>query len=348
VLTFYAKGKDARIAAIRDHFVPVVLDGYLRGDSSELAFLKSFQVQGNGFTYVTAGGRLLGHDSYRSLESENTVSRLQKVVSEFNALPESTRKPLIEKSAPSGDSKRIPLTPPPGALIANVFFTYLEQGPQKEWRRALWHVEGQPGTEAGSGHGRNQYVTHVDKLWITKSEWPSLIPKDPRPGMRVALPASLEHRLLRFYSGDLARRTTQDKLRSADLRLTVDKVEHNSVSLKLVGSTKTGCTFEEGRPPSKDARGHDKCGADLRWLGHLRYNRKSKSFDRFEIVATGEAWGGGSHQAATTNYYRGGEHRRWPIGIAFELVTGERPVDRLPPQNANPYRTNGYFASESP
>lgn len=346
MLTFYAKGKDARIAAIRESFVPVVLDGYLRGDASELALLKSFQVQGNGFTYVTAGGQLLGHDSYRSLESETAVSRLQKVVTEFAALPKAVRMPRIEKSAPGGDSKRIPLTPPPGALIANVFFTYLEQGPQKEWRRALWHVEGQPGTEAGSGHGRNQYVTHVDKLWITEEEWRSLIPKDPQPGLRVAIPASLERRLLRFYAGDLARRTTQDELRSADLRLTVDKVEENEVSLKLVGHTKTGCTFAEGRPPSKDARGHDKGGADLRWLGYLRYDRKRRTFDRFEIVATGEAWGGGSHQAATTNYYRGGEHRRWPIGLAFELVTGERPVDRLPPQNANAYRTNGYFAKE--
>jgi len=345
VLTFYAKGKDARIAAIKENFVPVVLDGYLRGDAAELAFLKSFEVQGNGFTYVTAGGQLLGHDSYRSLESQNAVTRLQRVAGDFASLPESKRKPTIGKSAPGPDSKRIPLTPPPGVLITNIFFTYLEDNPRGGWRRALWHVEGQPGTEPGSGHGRNQYITHVDKLWILEKEWRSLIPKDPRPGMRVAIPATLERRLLRFYAGDLARRSTRDEIRTAELLLTVDAVEADTVNLKLVGHTQTGSTFEEGRPSGKDAQDNGKCGADLRWLGNLRYNPNNETFDRIEIVALGEAWGGSSRQAATTNYYRGGEHRRWPIGIAFELVTGERPVDLLPPQNANPYRTNDYFAA---
>lgn len=347
MLTFYTKGKDARIAAIKANFVHVVLDGYLQGDAAELAFLKTFRVQGNGFTYVTAGGQLLGHDTYRSLETENAVSRLHEVISEFKSLPESERKPKVEKGATAGDSKRIPLTPPSGALVANVFFTYLEHDPQKKLRRALWHVEGQPGTEAGSNHGRNQYITHIDKLWITEEEWRSLIPESPRPGMRVAIPASLERRLLRFYAGDLAWRPTETKIRSAELLLTIDKVEDQHVVLKLVGHTKTGCTFEGGRPPSKNALGHDLGGADLRWLGQLRYDRKKKSFDRFEIVALGEAWGGSPRQTATTNFYRGGEHRRWPIGLAFELVTGVRPVDRLPPQNANPYRTHGYFAKEA-
>ena len=42
------------------------------------------------------------------------------------------------------------MPPPPGALRANVYFTYLERDEKGEYRRALWHVEGQPGTEPGS------------------------------------------------------------------------------------------------------------------------------------------------------------------------------------------------------
>jgi hypothetical protein len=167
--------------------------------------------------------------------------------------------------------------------------------------------------------------------------------------MEIAIPPSLERRLLRFYSGDLARRSTRDEVRSADLRLTVGRLTEDGFSLKLEGQTQSGCTFEEGRPNDKEAQPREQGGADLRWHGHLDYNSRTKAFERIEVVALGEAWGGGARQAATTNFYRGGEHRRWPIGIAFELVTGNRPVDHLPPQNANPYRTgNDYFGEESP
>jgi hypothetical protein len=77
---------------------------------------------------------------------------------------------------------------------------------------------------------------------------------------------------------------------------------------------------------------------------YLHYDARKDAIDRFDMVALGEGWGGGSKQAATTNFYRGGEHRRWPMGIAFQLLTTRRPIDRIPPQNANPYRCgDAYF-----
>ena len=345
MLTFYAKGKDDRIEAIKRNFVPVALDGYLRGNGAELEFLKTFRVQGNGFTYLTAGGRVLGRDSYRSL-ADRGASRLTKVLEEFDKLPEAERKPRIDQPEALGSRDRVPLSPPPGALISNVFFTYLERDGKDGWRKALWHVEGQPGTEPGSGHGRNQYITHVDKLWLTEAEWKSLVPAKAEPGTTFPVPAPIHRRLVRFYASDIAHRATRDRFRSAELTLTVENVSEDGVSLRLDGFTQTGCTFEEARLDGKDAHARGLCGADYRWLGFLNYDAKKKRFYRFEIVAFGDGWGGGRRQAATTNFYRGGDHRRWPMGIAFELMKGNRPVDRLPPQNANKYRTgNDYFSS---
>lgn len=78
--------------------------------------------------------------------------------------------------------------------------------------------------------------------------------------------------------------------------------------------------------------------------GEFAYDAKKNAFDRFQIVALGHGWGGNKKQAATTNFYRGGEHRRWPLGLAFELLTTDRPIDRIPPQNANSYRAgDAYF-----
>ena len=86
------------------------------------------------------------------------------------------------------------------------------------------------------------------------------------------------------------------------------------------------------------------CGAEYRFTGRLNFDAKKQEFDRFDLVALGEGWGGNRRQAATTNFYRGGEHKRWPMGIAMELIHGDRPIDRIPPQNANAYRAgDAYF-----
>jgi hypothetical protein len=150
----------------------------------------------------------------------------------------------------------------------------------------------------------------------------------------MPVPQAIARRLARFYAADLARRSTGDPVRSATLTMTVEEATSTGVDLRLDGRTATGAPFEEpqGRP-----------GAEYRFLGYLRYDAARQRFVRFDVVALGEGWGGGRRQPATTNFYRGGEHRRWPMGIAMELVTAERPVDRIPPQNANKYRTRDYF-----
>jgi hypothetical protein len=330
---------------MRDRFVPVILDGYLRGTGAERAFLERVGLVGNGFTYMTAGGRKLGGDSYLG------AGGMAKALEEFSRLPEEERRPRVERPADRGDTKGVPLEPPPGCLIANVYFTYLEGDGKGGLRRALWHVEGQPGSEPGSGHGRNQILTHIDKLWLTEAEWRSLVPQDPEPGRTHPLPRPILERLSRFYASDLAHRSTGDEVRVADIRLVVESASEAEVTLRLEGIARTGRPFEPLRPPGpgipttppgKEATAAT--GADFELLGYLRYDRKKDAFDRFDIVLFGEGWGGGRGQAATTNFYRGGEHRRWPMGIAFQLLTTRRPIDRIPPQNANPYRCgDAYF-----
>lgn len=341
MLTFYGKNKEQRIALMKEHFVPVILDGYLRGTGAEKEFLKGVGLVGNGFTYLTAGGRKLGGDSYLG------ATGLQKALEAFRALPEEERKPKVERPQNPGSLAGVPLAPPAGALVANVFFTYLEPDGKGGLRRALWHVEGQPGDVPGSGHDRNHYLTHVDKLWLTEAEWASLLPASPAKGQTVPLPPAVAQRLARFYATDLAHRSTGDKVRSAEFTLSVEAASEAGVSLRLDGRTATGCAFEEAPRGGEGAHAAGLCGAEYRFLGRLNYDAKKRRFDRFDILALGEGWGGGRRQAATTNFYRGGEHRRWPMGIAMELVTTDRPIDRIPPQNANAYRAgNAYFGKD--
>jgi hypothetical protein len=334
---------------IRDRFVPVILDGYLKGTAAEREFLNRVGLVGNGFTYLTAGGRKLGGDSYLG------PNDMAKALDEFSRLPEAERRTAAVLTAPAPgpgknarDQDGVPLEPPPGCLIASVYFTYLEDDGNGGYRRALWHVEGQPGTQPGSGHGRNQIVTHIDKFWLTREEWRSLLPSRATPGHTYPLPPAIHQRIVRFYANDMAHRSTGDKVRGAELTLTVESASADGVALRLSGFTRTGRPFELS--PDRDEGGSEApglCGADFRFLGHLHYDAKLDAFDRFDIVALGEGWGGDAKRAATTNFYRGGSHRRWPMGIAFQLLTTRRPIDRIPPQNANPYRCGeAYFKTE--
>ena len=70
--------------------------------------------------------------------------------------------------------------------------------------------------------------------------------------------------------------------------------------------------------PAKAQRGYD-----ARLNGVLIYDPQQKAFTRFDAVAIGDYWGGD---------YEGGRFKRpgrTPLGISFELVRGDRAVDRL-------------------
>ena len=74
--------------------------------------------------------------------------------------------------------------------------------------------------------------------------------------------------------------------------------------------------------PAKAERGYE-----ARLFGYLHFDRIRKVVDRLDIVAVGEHWGEGE-------YTSGARPGRKPLGIALELVKGERAADKIPPQAA--------------
>src|SRR5207302_1438966 len=68
-------------------------------------------------------------------------------------------------------------------------------------------------------------------------------------------------------------------------------------------------------------------GFEVRLLGYLDYDRRHEAFDRIDIVALGEHWGEGT-------FTKGARPGRSPLGIVFELSSGNAAADQVPPQGA--------------
>lgn len=258
-----------------------------------------------GIYCFTAAGQLL---AYRN-SADPTVMRetLEQGLRRWKALPADDRKAGAVKVPDVGKvDARYARTPPEGGLVLKSYTRILD-------REKGAFVRGTCETRGGDRAAR-------DHLWLTKEEAQALVPKDPKKGQRVELPAAMVQRLLRFHLTDNTRGEpnlwTADEVRKHELTLTVTGVDAKSIEMELIGQALLSTAGEKAQ------RGFD---AALR--GRVRYDRAEKKFTRFDVLAVGDHWGEGTF----TRQARAG---RQPLGIAFELTDAKEPTDRIPPQAA--------------
>jgi hypothetical protein len=316
VLTF-ADPEIVRLA--RSEFIPVAADDWYqrRRQDAEGEFFRGVADQGprkgvggstrQGIYVFTAGGKLLAYRNHQDPAVMRGV--LKQALRDWQKLPEGQRKAGAVEVADAGKvDAAYARTPPPGALVVNVFTRILEKSAGGEFCVGTCKFAG--GDRAARDH-----------LWLTEAEWKALIPASPHKGMTVSVPAAVAYRIARFHLCDNTRGEPpawrRDEVRSLKLTLTVEDVSDAAVTLRLDGSALLATAAD----PAKAGRGFD-----ARLLGWLRYDRKRQRIDRFDAVVLGEHWG----DSALT---RGARPGRTPLGVAFELSRGD-PADRVPPQGA--------------
>jgi hypothetical protein len=308
------------IRMAREDYVSVVGDDWYerRRDDAEGRFFRKVADQGpqkgeggatrQGIYCFTAAGKLLSYSNH----SDPKVMRqaIGKGLTEWSKLPKNERQPdaVQVDDSPSLDSN-YSRKPPPGSVILNVYTRILDHDAQGELCK---------GTCKTVGGDR----TARDHLWLTKSDWQSLVPKQLRPGVTLSLPRPVAERLIRFHLIDNTRGEPpfwgREDIRSQDLDLTVEDVTETKARLRLEGLV----LLATNRNISQAGRGFE-----VRLLGYLDYDRRREAFDRIDVVALGEHWGEGT-------YTKGARSGRSPLGIAFELATGKSPADQVPPQGA--------------
>jgi hypothetical protein len=317
------------IELVSKTFVPVAGDDWYqrRRQDAEGEFFRKVADQGprkgtggdtrQGIYCLTARGLLLAYRN--SHDAGVMLETLRAGLRRWNALPAGERRPgAVKVPDPGKPDPNYTRTPPEGGLILTSYTRILERDGKGGYARGTCEVAG--GERAARDH-----------VWLTRAEWQSLVPAEPRKGQRFAMPDRLARRLLRFHLLDNTR-GEPDYWRPGDVRKYELSWQVTGVSDRAIDLELTGQALLATEADPKSARR----GYDVGLRGQLRYDRSKKAVKRFDVVAVGEHWGEGPH----TRRARPG---RTPLGVAFELSAGADPADRVPPQAAR--EAHAYFAA---
>lgn len=263
------------------------------------------------------------------------------MLAEFRKLDESKRKAKLEDPSTAQAPRRPVPDPPKNGLIIRGYCSYLERETDKKLAKAeIFYYKENP--------DRWAVETQSDMLWLTETEWRSLLPAnakadskgEPKVGDTVTVAKPIRTRFYSTIGIDYMEGSVNSlPPRDTQMTLTVERVADDAIDLRLDGYGHMG----KPRGPDTATTSHSR-GCEVRVLGQLRYDRKADRFTRFDLVGVGKAWG--NKMNYTRREMRLGQNV-WHYGIACELVTGDSAIDRIPPYNLLHYNSVGeYFGSE--
>ena len=331
----------------REAYVAVACDDWYqrRRRDAEGEFFMSVAKQGprkgergdtqQGIYVATASGKLLAYKN-AGQSPEAMRELLREGLAKWKRLPASERAPgAITVSAHGHVDRDYHREPPRDGLIIKVYARALDRekpalargaapatgaaAQSKPWLFADAECTVGSGDEASRDH-----------LWLTEAEWQSLIPEQPQAGTRFPLPPKIAERILRFHLVDNTRGEPpmwrRDEIHANDFELIVERVTSAKIELRLQGAA----LLATDRDAQQAARGYQPT-----LVGFIEYDRSRQRLTRFDVVAVGDQWGSGPF---TRSDARPG---RTPLGVAFELSSGDSPADRIAPQGAR--ELNEYF-----
>jgi hypothetical protein len=319
-VSVFADKEIARLAT--EDYIPVTGDDWYqrRRDDDEGEFFRKVADQGprkgaggstrQGIYVFTASGKLLAYKNAQDADVMREV--LQRGLAEWKKLPEEQRKPgavKVEESVKT--DARYTRTPPSGGLILTVYTRILDQDDKGEFCK-------------GSCRSPGGDQSACDHLWLTKAEWPDLLPPTPKKGETYPMPAKVAQRIARFHLIDNTRGEPpmwrKEDVRRANVTLTVEEANEKTVRVRIEGTVLLATDAND----AKAKRGYE---ANL--LGTLVYDVEKKAIVRLDLVALGEHWGDGT-------FTPGARPGRTPLGVALELA-GDKPADLVPPQAARDF-----------
>lgn len=256
----------------------------------------------NQVAIVTPNGQLLSGDLDQGLEK-------------WQQLPAEQRRKLDDLG--NFDASFLP-SPPSRGLIARVYARGLERDDKGALQ--IYKTKVARSLEAGRDH-----------LWLTEAEARSLLPDALRAGSKKPVAPAIVDRICRRYLIDLVRvggnggPRRREELLAAEMGVTVEAASDTKIRIRIDGSSRLA-TRDVGSGATKDKPKVD----DYHFLGFATYDRSTRRFTKFDLIAFSES-----------GHYDEIQKKVLPYGVAFELVRGDKATDRVPPSSYSA----GYFGS---
>ena len=274
---------DATVNRINQEFVPLAGNGW--------GFGAVLTARGEVVAPPLRSGDTGGPDG---TNNPFAPKRLHTVLEKFKQLPPEKRTASIEELPNCWKGKALANPPVEGIIL-------------KKYNRGF-HRDAE-----GKMHPDGQILYH-DSLWMTKAEWQSLVPAQPKVGDSRTIPAFLVSRL-GVHHGSAIAPANGVKISPSPkptLTLTVEDASPDQLRLRLQGSLQ----ISEYVSPVKIGE------IDYQVFGCLHYDVKKKTFSRFDLVALGEV----SKLASPPP-----KGRTMVVVLLFELSPGDTPWQRTPP-----------------
>lgn len=169
---------------------------------------------------------------------------------------------------------------------------------------------------------------NFDYAWFTAEEVRDFLPEASRVGASRALPRRIVRRLARFHLLDSVRGETppwrDEDVRAATMITEVVAVDGDRVRLRLDGSALNSQGGTWAIEPFREQREGMTRGYRCRLRGELTFDTRRGAFERFDLLAVGDRWGGTEHNSRQEDLPAA------PMGIVFQIA-GSTPADRTPP-----------------
>ena len=283
---------------------------------------------------MTADGRQLDDGKEQGGHVRLRETDLAPLLAAFRALPEHERKPALPDSTRAKAPQRPVPSPPKGGLIVRGYCTYIKADEKAQPERAKqFYYKENPDAWAAE--------TQSDMLWLTESEWRSLIPNQVQQGVTVEVSEEIRRRFFSTIGIDYMEGSVNAlPVRESTMTITVDgDSESGGTLLRIDGYGKMGKQIDSLSKAEPRTR-----GCELRIVGRIIYDPMAKKITAFDLAGIGEAWG--NKMDYTRREIRIPD-ARWRYGLACELVTGDSPYDRIPPYNMLHYGGGmKYFVKE--
>ncbi len=278
--------------------MPVGVDTHYEGKRPDAigAFFRSANFINNGFAVVTPSGRTLAADTGPWI--------VRDAWAKFDKMTEDEKREALSIDALGKYDPRYDLTAPEGTVVLKSYIRRLETDASGA------PVLPETGDLMIARNGKWAMIDQQpqrDYVWFSQAEVEAIVPADLKPGQTFPMPAKLKNRLFTYhipYSSTCYSWPRKASEVSGELNLTAEEVTERKVRLRLSGSVNLGHRFG----------------------GVVEFDRAARNLTRFDFAIY--------HPKGHQDGDRPDQPRveTWsPLGVAFELASGEGRFDRLYP-----------------